>query len=40
MRTSDAIAALDVLDQEGRRVPLGSLWQDRPAVIVWVRHFG
>jgi AhpC/TSA antioxidant enzyme len=29
-----------VLDVDGATVRLGSLWSDRPAVLVWLRHFG
>jgi peroxiredoxin len=35
-----AFGHLSVLDSDGRQVQLDSLWQDRPAVIVWLRHFG
>jgi len=34
------LASLDVLDPEGRPVRLGTLWQERPAVLVFIRHFG
>jgi hypothetical protein len=27
-------------DAEGRPVRLGSLWESRPAVIVFLRHYG
>lgn len=29
-----------VLDPDGREVRLGQLWAERPAVLVFVRHFG
>lgn len=29
-----------VLDLSGRAVRLGGEWEDRPAVVVWLRHFG
>ncbi len=35
-----SFAALTALDPLGAPVQLGSLWADRPAVLVWVRHFG
>jgi len=35
-----ALGRLTVLDPTGAEVKLGSLWEDRPAVIVWLRHFG
>ena len=25
---------------EGERVRLGSLWEEGPAVLVWLRHYG
>ncbi|XP_062064550.1 peroxiredoxin-like 2C isoform X2 [Lepus europaeus] len=34
-----AVAELPVLDARGRRVPFGSLFRDRRAVVVFVRHF-
>ncbi len=35
-----ALSRVTVLDVEGREVALGSLWRDRPAVTVWLRHYG
>ena len=35
-----SLGRMAVLDAQGHSVELGSLWRDRPAVIVWVRHFG
>ena len=29
-----------VLNLEGREVALAELWRDRPAVLVWLRHYG
>jgi hypothetical protein len=39
---SDAsgLADLVVKDLEGNDVRLASLWEDRPAVLVWLRHYG
>ncbi|HEX6460263.1 MAG TPA: peroxiredoxin-like family protein [Thermoleophilaceae bacterium] len=39
---SDASVLEDVVlsDTEGREVRLGDLWSDRPAVLVFLRHFG
>ncbi|MDX2010626.1 MAG: hypothetical protein SFW67_10565 [Myxococcaceae bacterium] len=34
------LAALTVLDDEGRVLPVGTAWRDTPAVLVWLRHFG
>ena len=35
-----AVSRLTVLDPDGEEVRLGSQWRERPAVIVWLRHFG
>jgi hypothetical protein len=37
---ADDLAKLEVLDERGARVELGTLWRDRTAVLVFVRHFG
>ncbi|MFL5819663.1 MAG: hypothetical protein ACJ76S_03140 [Solirubrobacteraceae bacterium] len=29
-----------VVDADGREVELAELWRDRPAVLVWLRHYG
>ena len=34
------LGAATALDLEGKRVELHTLWQERPAVIVWLRHYG
>jgi hypothetical protein len=33
-------AALELQDLDGRPVRLGDLWKEKPAAIVFVRHFG
>jgi peroxiredoxin len=35
-----ALGDATVLAPEGGSVRLGDLWSDRPAVLVWLRHFG
>jgi hypothetical protein len=35
-----ALAASTLLDLEGRPVRTGELWADRPALAVWLRHYG
>jgi hypothetical protein len=40
MRVSAELAAAEVVDSDGTSRPLASLWQQRPALILWVRHFG
>ena len=37
---ADDLATLTVLDEQGATVELGSLWRDRAAVLVFIRHFG
>jgi hypothetical protein len=37
---SEALGGLDVLDPEDQTVRVDSLWAERPAVLVFVRHFG
>ena len=27
-------------DQDGNDVRLGDLWEERPAALVWLRHYG
>ena len=36
MQLADAV----VQDVDGREVRLGDLWRERPAVLVFVRHYG
>ena len=36
----EALAACEVLAEDGTRVRLGSLWAERPIVLAFVRHFG
>ena len=38
--SADALADIVLPDYEGNEVRLGDLWQDRPAVLVWLRHYG
>ncbi len=40
MNVAAALAPLEVLDLEGAPVRLGSLWEEGPAVIVFLRHYG
>jgi hypothetical protein len=37
---ASGLANLVVQDLDGNAVRLGSLWEDRPAVLVWLRHYG
>jgi hypothetical protein len=35
-----AIAGIVLLDEEGHEVRLGDLWDERPVVLTWLRHYG
>jgi hypothetical protein len=35
-----AIEDIELLDVNNDPVRLGSLWEDGPAVLVWLRHYG
>ena len=37
---ADDLAKLKILDANDRAIELGSLWRDRTAVLVFLRHFG
>ena len=37
---ASGLADLVVQDLDGSDVRLGSLWEDQPAVLVWLRHYG
>jgi hypothetical protein len=39
-RLQPEVASLPVMDLEGRPHALSELWADRPAVLVFLRHFG
>jgi hypothetical protein len=34
------LAPLTVLDERGSATALGFIWEHRPAVVAFVRHFG
>ena len=35
-----ALAPLTVLDPAAQPAVVGTLWADRPRVLIWLRHFG
>lgn len=37
---SERLAPIVLPDTEGAQVRLGDLWAERPAVIVFLRHYG
>jgi hypothetical protein len=37
---AQSLAGISLPDADGREMRLGSLWADRPAVIVFLRHYG
>ncbi|MBV9335542.1 MAG: hypothetical protein JO262_01780 [Solirubrobacterales bacterium] len=38
--TADELADIVLPDHECHDVRLGDLWGDRPAALVWLRHYG
>ena len=40
LATLQSLAAKPVWDETGQCIELGTCWQDRRAVIVFIRHFG
>jgi hypothetical protein len=38
--TADVLADIVLPDHEGHDVRLGELWSERPAALVWLRHYG
>jgi hypothetical protein len=36
----DRLADLSVLDPQSKPIRFGDLWKERPAIIVFLRHFG
>jgi hypothetical protein len=37
---ADALADIVLPDHEGNPVRLEELWAERPAALVWLRHYG
>jgi hypothetical protein len=37
---ADELADIVLPDQECHDVRLGDLWSERPAALVWLRHYG
>jgi hypothetical protein len=40
MRTATRLDGIELRDWRGEPVRLGSLWEQRPVVLVFIRHFG
>jgi hypothetical protein len=38
--TPERLADTVLPDQDGQDVRLGDLWRERPAALVWLRHYG
>jgi hypothetical protein len=38
--SSDALAEAEVTALDGSTIELGTLWAERPVVLVFLRHFG
>ena len=39
-RTAEGLADIVLPDHEGNDVRLGDLWAERPAALIWLRHYG
>ena len=37
---AEALGAIELLDDDGRAVTVSSAWSDKPALLVFIRHFG
>ena len=37
---ADALADIVLRDHDDAEVRLGDLWRERPAALVWMRHYG
>jgi hypothetical protein len=37
---ADDLGELTLVDLEGNDVRLGDVWRERPAVLIWLRHYG
>ena len=37
---ANELAELVLQDHDGRAIRLGDLWSDKPAALVWLRHYG
>ena len=40
MNIAKKLSDVTALDLDGQATRLGDLWRERPAVLVFVRHFG
>ncbi len=40
MRVSTRLSGIELSSWQGEAVELGSLWKDKPIVLVFIRHFG
>ena len=38
--TAEALASIELPDDAGSIVRLGTLWESRPAVVAFLRHYG
>jgi hypothetical protein len=40
MKRVEELGAMVLRDADNSEVRLEDLWRDRPAVLVWIRHYG
>ena len=38
--STKSLENMRLLDVDGESVRLGTLWEDGPAVLIWLRHYG
>jgi len=36
----DALASGTISDHDGRRISIRTFWTERPALLIFIRHFG
>ncbi|MFH2005339.1 MAG: hypothetical protein ABI333_02015 [bacterium] len=40
MSIAEKLSDIEVLDLEGKPIKLGTVWQGRTTVLVFIRHYG
>jgi hypothetical protein len=40
MSFAEKLAAITLPNSDGQQIRLGSLWEQRPAVVAFLRHYG
>lgn len=37
---AESLASIELIDDQGSAVRIGSSWEEQPALLVFIRHFG